>query len=624
MLSSVDIIAAGVTNQEIMELQVDGATVETFANVGGDANGGEFQTYRYTTTETLNADQIRIQFTNDLYDVANNIDRNIRIDAIVIDGVRFETEAPTVYSTGSWLTADGIVPGYRQSEYLHSNGYFQFAGAGSGGEGSLIGINARGDEGAEVFQLLIDGNAVETFYATDQYQTFQYQADGIVTADQVRIEFLNDDWDPANNIDNNLVVDFISIDGEVFQTEAPTTYSTGTWLSQDGIEPGFRQSEVLHTEGYFQYGTTPVVNEPGVIGLTLESLTVNEELGELNFVVFRSSGSDGEVSVDYSTVLGTAGSGDLTPISGTIVFADGINSQQVSLNIIDDNLVESNESFTFNLSNASGGATLGAITSQVVTIQDNDEVVSGIIFEDSFESVSNWTTNPYGTDTATTGQWAIGSPQSTTNSGITLQPNSGHSGPGALVTGLAAGSSVGTFDIDNGFTSVLSPEIDLPAGAEIELRFEYSFAYLNNASNDDYFEVAIVSNGVTTELFDDHAHDANVGSTWTEVSLDLSAYAGQTVQIIFEAADALGASLVEAAVDDVVVEVLPNLPGTIEVGTTGVNLNENAGFAEVTLVRTSGRAGTVSVNYATSRERRLQQTLLPPVELPHSLTGRGK
>jgi len=35
--------------------------------------------------------------------------------------------------------------------------------------------------------------------------------------------------------------------------------------------------------------------------------------------------------------------------------------------------------------------------------------------------------------------------------------------------------------------------------------------------------------------------------------VDISAFAGQTVRIVVEAADASGASLVEAAVDDVVV-----------------------------------------------------------------------
>ena len=40
-------------------------------------------------------------------------------------------------------------------------------------------------------------------------------------------------------------------------------------------------------------------------------------------------------------------------------------------------------------------------------------------------------------------------------------------------------------------------------------------------------------------------------AAWTAASVDISAFAGQTVRIQVEAADAATASLVEAAVDDV-------------------------------------------------------------------------
>ncbi len=38
---------------------------------------------------------------------------------------------------------------------------------------------------------------------------------------------------------------------------------------------------------------------------------------------------------------------------------------------------------------------------------------------------------------------------------------------------------------------------------------------------------------------------------WATATVDLSAFAGQTIRILVEAADAAGASLVEAAIDDV-------------------------------------------------------------------------
>ncbi|MGB7342836.1 MAG: DUF4347 domain-containing protein [Pirellulaceae bacterium] len=594
----ISIQAAGVTNEEQMQLQIDGVTVATYDNVGGDAYDGQFQTYTYNV-EGVSADDVRIVFTNDLYDDVAGIDRNLRVGSITIDDTTYETESPNVYSTGTWLPADGIAPGFRQSEYLHSNGYFQFA-SGNTGDGSLITVTASGTTGDETLQLEIDGVDVQSWNNIGTSDaTFSYQANETITADRVRVSFTNDLYDPDNGIDRNLSVDQISIDGVVFQTEASDVYSTGTWLPADGITPGFRQSETLHTNGYFQYASEVSAN-PGTIGLTLSELTIDESLGTLNFIVFREGGADGTVTVDYATSNGSTDSDDYESISGTLTFADGVTGQQLSLQINDDDSPESAESFTLSISNPTGGAILGATTTQLVTINDNDDVFAGVIFEDSFEGSTNWTTNPFGTDTATTGQWAAGSPESTSSGSTTLQLNSGHTGSRALVTGLAAGGSAGSYDVDSGLTSVLSPEIDLPSGAEIELSFSYYLAYLNNASNDDFFHTAIIVDGNDIELYSDHAHNANTSAQWQDVTLDLSAYAGQTVQVLFEAADALGASLIEASVDDVKIEALPALPGTINVATTGVNIDEAAGTATVVIERTNGRVGSVTVDYATA------------------------
>ncbi|QDT13194.1 DUF4347 domain-containing protein [Planctomycetes bacterium K23_9] len=594
----ISIRAAGVTNEEQMELQIDGVTVATYDNVGGDAYGGQFQTFTYNV-DGVSADRVRIAFTNDLYDEAAGIDRNLRVDSIAIDGTTYQTESPDVFSTGTWLSGDGITPGFRESEFLHTDGYFQFAEDQSP-DGSLIEIVASGATGDENLQLEIDGVVVQSWESIGTANAvLSYQATETVTADRVRISFDNDLYDPDNGIDRNLDVDRIVIDATVYETESPDVFSTSTWLPGDGITPGFRQSETLHANGYFQYASEPVSTNPGTIGLTLGELTIDESLGTLNFIVFREGGADGVVTVDYATSNGTAGNGDYENISGTLTFDDGVTGQQLSLQITDDDFYESDETFSLSISNPTGGALLGATTSQLVTITDNDDVFTGVIFEDSFEGSTNWTANPFGTDTATTGQWAAGSPESTTSGSTTLQLDSGLTGSRALVTGLAAGGSVGSYDVDSGLTSVLSPEIALPDGAEIELSFSYYLAYLNNASNDDFFHAAVIVDGNDIELYSDHAHDADQSAQWQDVTLDLSAYAGQTVQILFEAADEMGASLIEAAVDDVKIESLPALPGTISVATTGVNIDESNGTATVVVERTNGRVGTVSVDFAT-------------------------
>ena len=124
MLSTVEIIAAGSMGDEVIDLRIDGARVQSYS-VAGDIDN--LQTYQYTTNEKITADQIRIEFVNDLWDPAKNIDRNVRVDAIVVDGIRYETESPLVFSTGTWKAEDGVTPGFREDEFLNTDGYFQYA-----------------------------------------------------------------------------------------------------------------------------------------------------------------------------------------------------------------------------------------------------------------------------------------------------------------------------------------------------------------------------------------------------------------------------------------------------------------------------------------------------------------
>jgi hypothetical protein len=171
------------------------------------------------------------------------------------------------------------------------------------------------------------------------------------------------------------------------------------------------------------------------------------------------------------------------------------------------------------------------------------------VFFDNFETSLGWTTNPNATDTATTGQWARADPATTTSSG-TKQLGTTVSGVNDLVTGPLAGLSAGDHDIDGGTTSIQSPPITLPATGTLTLSFSYYLAHGTNGSTADFLRVRVV--GTTTSLvFEELAAANNDDAVWATTSANISAFAGQTVRIRIEAADASTASLVEAAVDDV-------------------------------------------------------------------------
>jgi len=286
MLSTVEIIAAGTQGGEQFELQVAGFEVATFTAEAG-ADTGDFQTFTFETDRTVRAGDIRIAFVNDSVDPVTGADSNLRVDAIVVDGFRTETESPFTSSTGTYLPGQGIQFGQPQSETLHANGFFQYQNVGDD-----ILIRARGDEGGEQFNVILDGQVAATFTTTTSLQTFRLSnVDNVGIAD-VDIEFFGDVFDANQGIDTNLFVDYVTIDGIRHNTEANTTFSTGTYLDADGIQPGFRQSETLHTNGIFSF-LDPGQSSSSTIQVRASGFTGTEQfrvlsggvlLGEFNAV----------------------------------------------------------------------------------------------------------------------------------------------------------------------------------------------------------------------------------------------------------------------------------------------------------------------------------------------------
>jgi extracellular elastinolytic metalloproteinase len=172
-----------------------------------------------------------------------------------------------------------------------------------------------------------------------------------------------------------------------------------------------------------------------------------------------------------------------------------------------------------------------------------------VVFNDDFETSLGWQTNPNGTDTATTGAWERGNPDTTTSSG-TKQLGTTTSGVNDLVTARLAGASAGVNDIDGGVTSIRSPAITLPATGTLTLTFNQYLAHGSNATSADFLRVSVV--GTTTSVvFQRIGAAANLNGAWAAASANLTPFAGQTIRLLIEAADAGTASLVEAGIDDV-------------------------------------------------------------------------
>ena len=125
----------------------------------------------------------------------------------------------------------------------------------------------------------------------------------------------------------------------------------------------------------------------GQVQFEASSYAVNENAGTASIDVIRTGGSDGRIAVNYSTSNGTAtADNDYTSTSGTIEFLDGETRKAITVPILDDVLVEGDETVNLVLSSPlpknldeyvqvvelDANGLIGTNDSTVLTILEND------------------------------------------------------------------------------------------------------------------------------------------------------------------------------------------------------------------------------------------------------------
>ncbi len=118
---------AGASGEELVRVSVDGVVVLSFVASGSSSLWGApvWVDHEYVHSGVLVPSQVRVSFVNDGRSVSGG-GRDVRVDYISIDGVRFETEGSSVVSTGSWGNGSRCTPGSWQLDNLACNGYFQY------------------------------------------------------------------------------------------------------------------------------------------------------------------------------------------------------------------------------------------------------------------------------------------------------------------------------------------------------------------------------------------------------------------------------------------------------------------------------------------------------------------
>uniref|UniRef100_A0A3Q3GBS3 Adhesion G-protein coupled receptor V1 n=1 Tax=Labrus bergylta TaxID=56723 RepID=A0A3Q3GBS3_9LABR len=135
--------------------------------------------------------------------------------------------------------------------------------------------------------------------------------------------------------------------------------------------PGMEVAEVIIQEnddprGILQFNVSEDI--PGVV-LAYE---IPPPDNILHLSVVRLAGSIGRLVIYWEAQPITADLSDFSPSSGNITFLDGQKKAMIAINILDDKLVETAETFRVDLLRVIGGARLGEVTSVTINIPPND------------------------------------------------------------------------------------------------------------------------------------------------------------------------------------------------------------------------------------------------------------
>jgi hypothetical protein len=119
---------------------------------------------------------------------------------------------------------------------------------------------------------------------------------------------------------------------------------------------------------------TPTDLPVSIIQLSAPAYTVGEGDGSVNITVSRTGDTSGAVSVGYSTTdTATATQkSDYVMAAGTLNFAAEETTKSLQVLIIDNAYQQGNHSFSLQLTNPTGGASLGDLRFATVNIIDND------------------------------------------------------------------------------------------------------------------------------------------------------------------------------------------------------------------------------------------------------------
>jgi hypothetical protein len=238
------------------------------------------------------------------------------------------------------------------------------------------------------------------------------------------------------------------------------------------------------------------------------------------------------------------------------------------------------------------------------------------------------------------GMWERGDPAGTARGGIPVQPEDDHTpdpGVNAWITGLARGSTVNSWDVDAGATTLTTPSYNVTAMADPHLSYRRWYSTGVGEPVPDTWVVEVSPNGGGTWVLVEAL--ARAQAAWVEVDVPIYSLINPSAltKFRFTAQDSGSRSTTEAGLDDFMiydVEIIPSpqtdaplLPSSasvVELGQSRPNPFRAGSATRVSLMTTMrGRVGAHVYDVAGRRVVTLLEGVLDAGVHPLQWDGRG-
>ena len=383
-------------------------------------------------------------------------------------------------------------------------------------------------------------------------------------------------------------------------------------------------------------------SSPGVFSLSSTNYVVSETAGAVAVTVLRTNGHSGTVWVHFNTVNGSARAPlDYLGTNGVVVFADGEVARTILVPIVLNPVYEGDRSFFFQLTGPGGGASLSTLSNAVVTILEDQSQPSAIHMGVTNQTVrlsvgiasvlvvrSNNLAAPVQVDFFTVdGDGRAGVDYVGTNGTLTLdvQDASKAIGIGLINDGLVHSNRSFRVVLTNAFPSsnaVLASPVETTVtilNDNTTIGFSTNAFVVDEANTN--FNVTVwrlgQTNQILTVFYATYPGSALPGQNYVPTNGMLSFQPGETVLTfpirIFDDGLANGDKTVYLTLSNLIgnatlsvnsailtIRETDFLPGTLVFSAPAYAVGELATNAVLTVLRTNGSSGTVSVDFSTA------------------------